>query len=237
MGANAQTTVPDFVAETVLTAAKLDISAATGVPVFATTVTRDAAFGGANKVLAEGQTCYLESTNVVQYYDGAAWATVGPAAASGLVLIKAQTIGNAVSSVTVSDCFSATYDNYKVMISGGVTAANARLDIVIGSVSSYYYGSFGVTMPFSAFKDGATAQPAIPFAGGGTVNGLDANFEVLAPFLSKRTTVNLTGTDMLSTMFATVATINTTGSYTAFTLGSNQTMTGGVIRVYGYANS
>jgi len=80
MGANAQTTVPDFVAETVLTAAKLDISAATGVPVFATTVTRDAAFGGANKVLAEGQTCYLEDANVVQYYDGAAWTSVGKVA-------------------------------------------------------------------------------------------------------------------------------------------------------------
>ena len=81
MGANAQTTVPDFVADTVLTAAKLDISAATGVPVFATTVTRDAAFGGSNKVLAEGQTCYLEDANVVQYYDGAAWAAVGPSGA------------------------------------------------------------------------------------------------------------------------------------------------------------
>jgi len=77
MGANAQTTVPDFVAETVLTAAKLDISAATGVPVFATTVTRDAAFGGANKVLAEGQLAYIEASDTVQYYDGAAWASVG----------------------------------------------------------------------------------------------------------------------------------------------------------------
>ena len=78
MGANAQTSVPLFVANTVLTAQQQNISAATGVPVFATTVTRDAAFGGANKVLAEGQLCYLESTNVVQYYDGSAWATVGP---------------------------------------------------------------------------------------------------------------------------------------------------------------
>ena len=97
MGANAQTTVPDFVADTVLTAAKLDISAATGVPVFATTVTRDAAFGGANKVLAEGQTCYLESTNVVQYYDGAAWASVGTASK---VVQMVQTQTGAVATGT-----------------------------------------------------------------------------------------------------------------------------------------
>ena len=89
MGANAQTTVPKYTALTVLPAASMNISAGTGIPVFATTVTRDAAFGGANKVLAEGQTCYLESTNVVQFYDGAAWATVGPAASK---IAQVQTV-------------------------------------------------------------------------------------------------------------------------------------------------
>jgi hypothetical protein len=78
MGANAQTTVPTFVASQVLTADQLNQSARTGVPVFADTTARDAAFGGAGeKTLAEGQLCYLESTNKVQYYDGAAWANLG----------------------------------------------------------------------------------------------------------------------------------------------------------------
>ena len=76
---NEQITVPLFTAGEVLTAADMNISAGTGVPVFANTTTRDAGFGGAGeKVLAEGQLCYLSSTNVVQYYDGAAWATVVP---------------------------------------------------------------------------------------------------------------------------------------------------------------
>jgi len=78
MGANAQTTVPTFVASQVLTADQQNQSARTGVPVFAGTTERDAAFGGAGeKTLAEGQLCYLESTNKVQYYDGAAWANLG----------------------------------------------------------------------------------------------------------------------------------------------------------------
>jgi hypothetical protein len=78
MGANAQTTVPSFLASQVLTADQMNQSARTGVPVFAGTTERDAAFGGAGeKVLAEGQLCYLESTNKVQYYDGAAWANLG----------------------------------------------------------------------------------------------------------------------------------------------------------------
>jgi len=77
--ANEQTSVPLYAASEILTAANMNISAGTGVPVFATTATRDAAFGGANeKVLAEGQLCYLSASNIVQYYDGAAWATVGP---------------------------------------------------------------------------------------------------------------------------------------------------------------
>ena len=78
MGANAQTTVPTFVASQVLTADQQNQSARTGVPVFATSVERDAAFGGSGeKTLAEGQLCYLEDTNKVQYYDGAAWANLG----------------------------------------------------------------------------------------------------------------------------------------------------------------
>lgn len=78
MGANAQTTVPLFTSGQVLTAAQQNTSAGTGIPVFATTTTRDAAFGGSNKALAEGQLCYIEASDVVQYYSGSAWATVGP---------------------------------------------------------------------------------------------------------------------------------------------------------------
>ena len=121
--ANTQTTVPIFTAAQVLEAAQLNNSAATGVPVFANTTTRDAGFGGAGeKPLGEGQLCYLESTNVVQYYDGAAWATVGPAAAaaSGLTFISSTNASG--NSFTISGCFSATYDNYVIQLSNITTA-------------------------------------------------------------------------------------------------------------------
>ena len=45
MGANAVTSVYDFTAGQILTAAQMD-QVNCGVPVFATTTTRDAAFGG-----------------------------------------------------------------------------------------------------------------------------------------------------------------------------------------------
>jgi len=78
MGANAQTTVPTFTAAQVLTADQMNQSARTGVPVFADTTARDAGFGGSGeKTLAEGQLCYLESTDKVQFYNGTSWANLG----------------------------------------------------------------------------------------------------------------------------------------------------------------
>jgi hypothetical protein len=96
---NEQTSVPLFTAGEVLTAANMNISAGTGVPVFSNTTTRDAAFGGTSeKVLAEGQLCYLSSTNVVQYYDGAAWATVGPTAAASYQYAQVLTLQSTTST-------------------------------------------------------------------------------------------------------------------------------------------
>ena len=144
---NEQTSVPLYAASEILTAANMNISAGTGVPVFATTVTRDAAFGGANeKVLAEGQLCYLSATNVVQYYDGAAWATVGPAAASGLVLVANPTTFTASSAVQANNVFTSTYTNYLVMFTFASSATNdialtMRLRAASTDTTTNYYGS------------------------------------------------------------------------------------------------
>ena len=40
--------------------------------------------------------------------------------AIGLWLVKSQTVGTGVSSVTVSNAFSADFDNYRIIYSGGV---------------------------------------------------------------------------------------------------------------------
>ena len=93
---NTQIKVPLFAAAEVLTAANMNISAGTGIPVFATTVTRDAAFGGAGeKLLAEGQFAYIEATDELQYYDGAAWAEVagGVAGDSDQLVLGSQVFG------------------------------------------------------------------------------------------------------------------------------------------------
>jgi hypothetical protein len=132
MGANAQTTVPTFTAAQVLTADQMNQSARTGVPVFADATARDAGFGGSGeKVLAEGQLCYLESTNVVQYYDGAAWATVGPTS-SGLIQVKSTsktdtftTTSTSLVDVTgLSVSITPTSASNKILVSGYIMIGN-----------------------------------------------------------------------------------------------------------------
>lgn len=82
MGANAQTTVPTFVAGQTLTAAQQNASARTGVPVFASTTTRNDAFGGTGeKTLAEGQLCWLEGVGMQVYNAAGAWITLTPQSA------------------------------------------------------------------------------------------------------------------------------------------------------------
>jgi hypothetical protein len=112
MGANAQIAVPAFTAGQVLTAAQ-QTQINTGIPVFATTTTRDAAFGGTGeKTLAEGQFAYIEATNATQYYDGAAWQPVG---ATGLSVVVAETVFTTAATIQVDNCFTSAYTNYLIL--------------------------------------------------------------------------------------------------------------------------
>jgi len=114
MGANATTTVPVYASGEVLTAADLNITNS-GINVFSGTATRDAAFNGSGeKVLAEGQFAYLEDTNTTQYYDGAAWQSVG--VAPGLVYITGASFTTATSVSLPTSTFSATYRNYRLFL-------------------------------------------------------------------------------------------------------------------------
>ena len=124
--ANEQTSVPLYAPSEILTAANMNISAGTGVPVFATTVTRDAAFGGAGeKVLAEGQLCYLSASNIVQYYDGAAWATVGPSTSQFATFNETQA-NNTDGGASVATTFTTRVLNTTVVndITGASLATN-----------------------------------------------------------------------------------------------------------------
>lgn len=239
MGANAQTTVPTFTAAQVLTADQMNQSARTGVPVFADSTARDAGFGGAGeKTLAEGQLCYLESTNVVQYYDGAVWATVGPATPGALTLISATTIGSAVSTVTVSSAFSSTYDNYLITISGGVASTTNQLIMQLGATTTNYTRTIVFMTQGSATVSGANDTEWR--VGGGTTDSLNGWATLFGPNLAKRTVLHTMWQQPVNNGVGMISwgVLSDSTQYTAFTISlSGGTITGGTIRVYGYANS
>jgi hypothetical protein len=238
MGLNAQTTVPAFTAGQVLTAAQQN-NINTGIPVFANSTARDAAFGGTGeKVLAEGQYAFLEDTNATQFYDGAAWQTVG----GGLTLVKSQTIGTTVGSVTVTDAFSAAYENYRIIVSGGLASTTPNLSMILGATTTgYYYNSFymlynstGITgengSNTSNFLRVATGQPS----------GLQGTIEIQQPFIAARTSAQYVTTALGAAQLFSQGGgfLDNATSYTGFTLTPNSgTITGGTIRVYGYQNS
>jgi hypothetical protein len=242
MGANAQTSVPLFTAGEVLTAANQNISAGTGVPVFATTTTRDAAFGGTGeKVLAEGQLAYIEASDIVQYYNGSSWATLGPTS-SGLAFISSTTIGSAVSTVAVSNVFSSTYDNYLVIVSGGASSAESGLGIQLGATTTgYYYGAIRLTYAGSGNNLNGDNIASWPQIGRGNADGLHLVATIVSPNLAKNTfySAGVAGsTSNASPMGISGGYVGNTTAYTGFTLTTTTgTVTGGTIKVYGYANS
>jgi|688.fasta_scaffold459203_2 hypothetical protein len=160
--------------------------------------------------------------------------------AGGLTLISTTTIGTTVSSVTVSSAFSATYDNYKIIVSGGLSSTSTYLKMTLGATATGYY--FGELFRTYAGVTGADnlSNGAYWLVGGAKPNGLISNIEIQNPFSSARTCFttiyanpNTTGENEFAGGFLDNAT-----SYTAFTLTPNSgTITGGTIRVYGYANS
>ena len=125
MGANAQTAVPVFTSGQVLTAAQMT-QINTGIPVFADATARTAAFGGSGeKTLAEGQFSFLEDTNATQYYDGAAWQSVG--VAPGLVYLTGASFSAVASVSAPNSTFTSAYKNFKVILQVTVASTTAEI--------------------------------------------------------------------------------------------------------------
>ena len=190
-----------------------------------------------------GMMIFETDTNKLGVWNGSAWVFLIDAdMPPGLELVKTQTIGTAVSSVTVSDAFSSTYDNYKITVNGGVISGGADMQMQLGSTTSgYYMGS-----PYTTFAGSTTGLATsngslFPRVGFGSLNDAVANIEIMQPFLSRRTMIRcMWSRDETGGLggFSSGYLDNTT-SYTSFTLTNNfsATFTGGTIRVYGYRNS
>ena len=189
---------------------------------------------------------YPSSTDLVK--DGAtAMGTISTTVdnKTGLVLIKTTTIGSAVSSVSVDDCFSATFDQYKIIVASQTCSAAVSLSMRLrvsstdNSSSNYRYG--GIERPSlntttSAFAGNTATSWVIATTGlESGITEINVNYPFAAYFPSFTGVSGYSDNGNARSFYVAVGggmTVNT--SYTGFSIfPASGTITGGQITVYG----
>jgi hypothetical protein len=191
----------------------------------------------------EGQCIFQKDTDQLLVWNGTAWVipnqtTTNP---EGFELIKTQTVGTGVTTVTVTDAFSSVYENYRIIYSGGTQSASNDVYLQIGGSTTGYYGVLIFTSSTSNTPQAAANNNnnRADWIGGAVANqSSHISVDVLGPFNSAYTKIR-NGSYQNDNFYGTyqgehrVAT-----SYTSFLIGvAAGTLTGGTIRVYGYRNS
>lgn len=263
MGINAQTSVPKFTIGDVLTAANTNLLT-NAPPVFSGTATRDAAFGGAGeKTLAEGQLCYLEDSDVVQFYSGSSWNTVG---ASGLVPIVPTSVSvgggsatfnsvtgkitatTATTNLSINGLFTSTYQNYliQVMLTGMPTDVNLRLRVAGVDNSAGVYSNILAkaesgtgTISASVANETTSFFPSVARTSATSYMSF-SNIQMSNPFSSSFQTsaiidlIQLGNSTPLATRWFGGANLNVTTSYDGFSLLIASGSFTGNVQVFGY---
>jgi hypothetical protein len=157
---------------------------------------------------------------------------------SGLTYIKEVTVGTGVSTVSISNCFSTTYDNYRIVYSAIGASASAAIWFRVGAVSSAnYFGNWSyiqfssTSVTWNAINASTQMVVGLTDSGGAfnfgsfdLSNPFKTNYKFLTGLYSGR---GYTGSYGCS--------LNVTSSETGCTfLPESGTLTGGTITVYGY---
>jgi hypothetical protein len=161
--------------------------------------------------------------------------------ASGLTLVKTQTIGTTVASVAVTDAFSSTYDSYKIIVTGGVGSTGANMNLQFGATTTGYYSAVTRTSYSAGAVTGIGNNNGANFAPAGDIRttGIMMDLDVLAPNLARPTIIGgphvvLDGGGNAGHVSGF---LNDNTAYTGFTiLVGAGTITGGTIKIYGYKN-
>jgi hypothetical protein len=155
----------------------------------------------------------------------------------GLVLIKSQTIGTAVSTVTVTNAFSSTYDHYLIQVSGGAVSTQNELRLQMsGTTSGYYYQLiYGTWSTGTISGEGSKTATEWLYTGMGATNGLVMSCTVFEPNLPTRTRIVAPYFGFTGDVGHVHGQLDNATQYTDFVIKtSTGTITGGTIYVYGY---
>ena len=187
-------------------------------------------------------TAYSTSTEIANTY--------ATKAENGLVHIEEVSIGSAVSSVILNDIFSATYENYKLIINNGTAVSGTNVAFLFrlrtGSTSSstgyYGVGANAGTSSLATYNQANSASFQV--AAYDTTSPLlnATTIDLFQPFTATPTKIHSTSIG-IDTSAVTTRGLNLQGFHNVSTsfesiefIISSGNITGGKIRVYGYQN-
>ena len=189
----------------------------------------------------EGQVIYETDTDLSYIWGGTAWQQVSGGTAvgnSGLVYVTSATVGTGVSTVTVSNAFNSTYDNYVVLYSGGTASTSTNISLALGSSTTTYYqvliyGSYAGSGPSIATTN--NNRVAWAWCGGADTTFANMNMTLMQPYLALYTRVSANTYEGTNNTGSMTGIHKSSTSYSAFTLSLDAgTLTGGTVTVYGY---
>lgn len=151
------------------------------------------------------------------------------------------TIGNAVSSVTITNAFSNLYHSYKIILVGGTGSSATILNFQLSGSTTGYYNSRNIVRYPDGFLSGGNVNNGAAWSGVGVTGsiGTSMEMEIFNPFEASPTFMRHAYLAMLTSDFAGAGGgfHNVSTSYASFILSpAAGTLTGGKIRIYGYRN-
>lgn len=209
------------------------------VMTFAGSAARSSAIGTAN--FEEGMVSYLTDTDKVEAYNGTNWVQVG-SSNQGLTLINTTSFSG-VSSQSINDVFSSTYDNYVIFYKNTTVSGTPVLTMryrLSGTDTSANYGTqrlYAQTTAVSANRDGVGTDEIFisdmnnttPTTVGMQMNIFNPN--VASPTLSFISGTTLIAADLYTSFSASFQSSST--QFTGFTLLVSAGTFGGTVSVYG----
>lgn len=161
----------------------------------------------------------------------------------GLHLVNTTSIA-AQTSVSISNVFSATYDNYHMVLDCTVAGSNSYVTMQLAGSTTAVYDYMG----WETFRSGGTPGSGTNTGGAQThfrignfyTQGGGCSVELYRPFLTGRTAYTsnsaTTNADGSGSTFVWGGMHRTAASYTGMTLLADSALTG-TLRIYGYRNS
>jgi len=187
----------------------------------------------------EGQVIFQKDTDQLLVWNGTAWVIPNSPAQNpgGLELVKSQVLTG--TSNLITNAFSATYDNYKIMFDGNSTmGAVCNINMQMGTTNTGYFSTRIKNAPNSGTPAGNGLDNISEwgYAGQGSPSYANLNMDLFAPFLNRYT--RYSGSYMIeigsgSEFGVTQGHLANSTSYTSFTLAASQTFNA-TVYVYGY---